>query len=265
MQPTPSSTGNVIEMRDVALGSMRDVSLRVAEHINWRVTAGDYWAIAGVQGSGKSDLMMMTAGLMGPLEGSYRLLGEEMPIFDEARLQHRLRLGFVFDGGQLLNHLTVRQNVALPLRYHRNLTADDAEPLVWQMLERTGLQDWADSTPGALGRNWHKRVGLARALMLKPEVLLLDNPLAGLDLVHIEWWLAFLDRLAGGFQELDLPPMTLVVTASDLRPWRNRARQFAVLREHRLTALGSWAEAESAGLQLLGELLASETRGKTRE
>lgn len=263
MQPTSPRPENVIEMHDVAVGSMRDLSLRVIEHINWTVATGDYWAIAGLQGSGKSDLMMMTAGLMGPVDGSYRLLGEEMPIFDEPRLRHRLRLGFVFDGGQLLNQLTVRQNVALPLRYHQNLSVADAEPFVWRILERTGLESWADSTPGALGRNWHKRVGLARALMLKPEVLLVDNPLGGLDLLHSDWWLAFLDRLSEGIEELELPPMTLIVTASDLRPWRNRARQFAVLRERRLAVLGSWAQAESAGQELLRELLAGDGRSQT--
>src|SRR5438876_5384484 len=107
--------GPVIEMENVAVGAMRDQSTMVVEEINWTVAAGDYWVVAGLQGAGKSDFLMMTAGLMPPAEGNYRLFGEEMPIFDEGRLRHRLRLGLVFDGGQLLNHLTVWENVALPL------------------------------------------------------------------------------------------------------------------------------------------------------
>ena len=64
------------------------------------------------------------------------------------------------------------------------------------LLELTELSPWAESRPGALGRNWQKRVGLARALALEPDVLLLDNPLGGLDLRHTQWWLNFLGQLS---------------------------------------------------------------------
>src|SRR5690606_34926980 len=111
-----------------------------------------------------------TAGLIPPVEGSYRLFGNDMPIYTENRLGERLLLGLVFDGGQLFNHLTVSENIALPLRYHRNLTAAEAAPDVQRLLEWAELTPWADSTPGAMGRNWQKRVGLARALMLRPEI-----------------------------------------------------------------------------------------------
>ena len=165
-----------IQMRGVAVGAISDQSRLLVEEINWTVASGDYWAVAGLQGAGKSDLLLMTGGLMPPARGAYRLFGQEMPIFDEARLKERLRLGLVFDGGQLFNHLTVSENVALPLRYHRNLSQAEAEPEVSAILESLELAPWADSTPGALGRNWQKRVGLARALALKPEVVLVDNP-----------------------------------------------------------------------------------------
>src|SRR5213595_2170394 len=117
----------VIEMRDVAVGAMRDQSTIVVEEINWTVAAGDYWVIGGLQGSGKSDFLMMTGGLMPPVHGSYQLFGEQMPIFEETRLKERLRLGLVFDGGQLFNHLTVGENVALPLRYHDNLAEEESK------------------------------------------------------------------------------------------------------------------------------------------
>src|SRR5882724_3562096 len=165
----------VIEMRNVAVGAMRDQSTIVVEEINWTVTAGDYWVLAGLQGSGKTDFLLMTGGLMPPAGGEYRLLGERMPIFEEARLKQRLRLGLVFDGGQLVQHLTVWQNVALPLRYHQDVAAAQAQAEVEKILEALELAPWADRAPGTLGRNWQKRVGLARALALQPEVLLLDS------------------------------------------------------------------------------------------
>src|ERR1044071_7409198 len=120
-KPPANPTVPVIEMKAVSVGALRDQSVPVVEAINWTVTAGDYWVVAGLQGSGKTDFLLMTAGLMAPAQGAYRLFGEQMPMFDEARLEERLRLGLVFDGGQLFNHLTVAENVALPLRYHRNL------------------------------------------------------------------------------------------------------------------------------------------------
>jgi phospholipid/cholesterol/gamma-HCH transport system ATP-binding protein len=249
--PTP-----IIQMEDVAIGAMRDPETVVLGEIYWNVNDGEYWVIGGLQGSGKSDFVLATAGLMAPLRGRYLFLGEEMPIFDEARLPMRLKLGLVFETGQLFNHLTVRQNVALPLRYHRNLTMEQAQSEVQPVLEALELAPWADSTPGALGRNWQKRVGLARALMLKPELLIVDNPLIGLDLRHTNWWLGFLEELSRGHNLFEKRALTLVVTTADLRPWQGRAPQFAILQDKRMHILGSWSQVEGAGQQAARELLA---------
>ena len=129
------------------------------------------------------------------------------------------------------------------------------------MLELTGLAPWSDCTPGMVGRSWQKRAGLARALMLKPEVLLLDNPLGGLDAQHSNWWLNFLDQLAGGHQLLRGQPMTVVVTADDLRPWKNNSRRFALLQDKRFAALGAWAELERAADPAVRKLLAQGLAG----
>jgi ABC-type transporter Mla maintaining outer membrane lipid asymmetry ATPase subunit MlaF len=244
-------------MNGVAAGSMRAPDVTVVEDINWRVAAGDYWVLAGLHGSGMSDFLMTVAGLMGPLRGSYRLFGEAMPLFGDAHLSTRIRLGLVFDGGQLFNHLTLAENIALPLRYHRNLTRAGAEETVAAMLERTELSPWAGSTPGVIGRNWQRRAGLARALMLQPEVLLLDNPLAGLDLRHTNWWLNFLDQLSAGSALPAGKPMTLIVAAEDLRPWRGRARQFAVLQGRQLAVFDSQSELEQTLEPLVREMLAA--------
>jgi len=247
-------------MRDVAVASMRDQGRIVLSDVNWTVAPREYWVVAGLQGSGKTDFLAMTGGLMGPAAGRYLLFGDEMPIFDEVRLKTRLRLGLVFETGQLFNHLTVWENVALPLRYHKNLTKAAAAPNVQEMLAALELEPWADSTPGAIGRPWQKRVGLARALMLRPEILLVDCPLTGLDLRHTSWWLDFLDRLSKGHALLGGRPLTLILTAADLRLWKNRASHFAILRDERFTAMGSWerVEAEKA---LAQELLTSEVAG----
>jgi ABC-type transporter Mla maintaining outer membrane lipid asymmetry ATPase subunit MlaF len=257
-ETAPQTEEPVIRMENVAVGSLQDLSVRVAEEVNWRVQPGDYWVIAGLQGAGKTDFLMMTGGVMAPLQGRYWLFGQEMPIFDEARLKERLRLGLVFETGQLFNQLTVRENLALPLRYHRNLTAAEAAPEVQAFLDAMELAAWADSTKGAIGRNWQKRVGLARALTLQPEMLLIDNPLAGLDLRHVNWWLGFLGELSKGHQLLHQRPLTLAVSTADLRPWKGQARQFATLRNKRLSLLGSWAQLEAGNEELVRELLPAE-------
>ena len=120
---------------------------------------------------------MMTAGLMTPVKGSYKLFGMETQTFGEAELAERLRVGFVFEGGHLFNHLTVRENVALPLQYHRDLPSAAAAQEVQTLLELMELTPLADITPPNISDNWRQRAALARALILKPEVLLLDNPL----------------------------------------------------------------------------------------
>jgi len=253
--PLTQAAAYVIEMREVTIGALREPSLVLAEGVNWRVAPGDYWAVAGLQGAGKSDFLMTTAGQAPPLAGVYKLFGEPMPIFDEARLKTRLRMGLVFDNGQLFNHLTVAENVALPAHYHENLAPAEDQSHVQGLLEAMELAPWAGRSPSGIGRNWQKRVGLARTLVLRPELLLVDDPLAGLDPRHTNWWLGFMDALSRGHPLLAGRPLTLVVTTSDLRPWKGHARQFAVLKSQKLSVLGSWSQLENATDELVQELL----------
>lgn len=257
-ETTTNPAPPALEMRDVALTAMRDPRVMVAEGINWTVNAGELWVVAGPQRSGKSDFLMLADGLMSPKRGSYRFFGNAMPIFEDERLAERRRLGFVFDGGQLFNHMTIAENVALPLRYHENLTPEEAEPRVRVMLELTELSRYADRQPAHVARNWQKRAGLARALMLQPDVLLLDNPLARLDARHTNWWLNFLGQLARGQTTLRDQPMTLVATGESFRPWRDAASHFATLNDGMFCVIGNRAALETSADALVRELLALE-------
>ena len=254
-----------MEMRDLSVGAMRAQNLTVAQGINWTVNAGEFWVVAGPQRSGKSDFLMLAGGLMSPTRGLYRCFGAEMPIYEDERLTERRRLGFVFDGGQLFNHLTVAENVALPLRYHENLSRDQAEPRVRAMLDLTDLSRFADGLPAAIARNWQKRAGLARALMLQPDVLLLDNPLSRLDTRHANWWLSFLAQLARGQTAMRDRPMTLVATSESFRLWRDRATHFATLYDGTFSVIGSRAALEASADALVRELLVMELPAGTTD
>src|SRR5690348_13278540 len=138
-----TSTQLAIEMRGVSVSSMRDISTIVVEDVNWSVKPGDWWVSSGLQGSGKSDFLMLTGGMMAPVSGAYFFFGEDMPIFEDDRLQDRLKLGFVFENGQLFNHLTISENISLPLRYHQNLGEAEADAEVRKLLELTELAPFA--------------------------------------------------------------------------------------------------------------------------
>jgi ABC-type transporter Mla maintaining outer membrane lipid asymmetry ATPase subunit MlaF len=245
-----------IEMRGVNVVAMRDASFTVVEDVNWSVAAGEFWVVAGQEHSGKSDLLMLAAGLMSPGNGSCKLFGNDTKNFGEAELAERLRVGFVFQGGQLFNQLTVAENVALPLRYQKTITAGEAALAVQALLELMELTPLADVTPANIAANWRQRAALARALILKPEVLLLDNPQAGLATRHRQWWLRFLEQLSRGHGQFGGQPMTIAATADDLRPWQNTRRKFAVLRDKKFIPLGSWNEVEAAKDPMVKELLA---------
>ncbi|OHE81541.1 MAG: hypothetical protein A2107_12610 [Verrucomicrobia bacterium GWF2_62_7] len=249
----------VIEMFDAAVTSARAPGAAVISDINWCVSLDDYWVIGGPTGSGKSDLLATAAGLQRPLRGVHRIFGRELANLHEAdRLRERLRVGIVFeDGARPFPQLTVAENVALPLRYHSDWDEAMLRQRVEEMLEVTELSAFADSAPSDLMRALIPRVGMARALALGPEVLLLDNPLAGLGPRQERWWLNFIASLAAGHPSMKGRKMTLVVVCDDLRPWMNQGRQFALLKGKHFLPLGGRADLERCNEPLLRDLTAA--------
>ncbi len=253
--PTTATLTPALDLRGLGVASMRNPNLTVVREVNWTVRPGEFWVVGAPQHSGKSDFLMTLGGIMSPAEGEFSFLGEAMPIFEESRMAHRLKLGFVFDGGQLLGSLTVAENIALPLRYHSRLAAAEIETRVNALLELTELTPWANHTPVNVARSWQQRAGLARALALTPEVLLLDSPLTGLDVRHTSWWLNFLTALSQGHPLLEGKPLTIVASADDLRPWRHCANRVACLRQRQLAVLGDWAAVAASNESVVKDLL----------
>lgn len=258
--PNPASqTVPAIDMRNVTVGALHDPSTTSVEGVNWTVQAGEFWVIGGLHGSGKTDFLSLTAGLIGGLTGEYRMFGRLMPIPQGDSLEDRLRVGLVFDGGQMIRSLSVRQNVSLPLCYHRELEPVEAEEKVQAMLKWTGLEEVADSHHDVVSGSVRKRVGLARALIMQPDLVVIDNPLGNLDRRETAWWLRFLRELSVGTGSRAGRAATVIVSAGDLGPWRGVATHFAVLKARRLLTVGTAAElgaqSDPAVQELISEAL----------
>ncbi len=222
----------LIEAIQADVTSLQTAQVQI-KGMDWKVGGGEFWVIGGAHASGKSDLLATTAGLQRPAAGEFRIFGQDLYALDEDELlKQRLRTGLVFkNGGRMFSHLTVAENVALPLQYHGLGEEEKIPAVVEQLLELTGLAEFAKSTTSNLGINWRQRVGLARALALQPELLLLDEPLAGLEPKHRRWWLDFLAQLSA-------KKTTLVVATNDVAPWSDSGRQFALLRDQRWQVVG---------------------------
>jgi ABC-type transporter Mla maintaining outer membrane lipid asymmetry ATPase subunit MlaF len=245
-----------MEMEHVTVTALRNPAEPVLTDVNWKVGRGEFWAVAGLVRTGKSDLMTLAAGIMPPHCGTYRVFGNELLTgFEEEQLALRLRLGLVFDGGQLFHPLTLAENIALPLRYHWGHLDFDLNPRLQALEALTGLERWMQRLPMQVNHHWRQRIGLARALALKPEILLLDSPLTGLDPRDSAWWVETISALAKGHPILDERPATVVVTGDNLRPWATRATHFAVLKDRAFFPLGPREELAANPEPLLHELL----------
>lgn len=143
---------------------------------------GSTVTVMGGSGSGKTVLLRLTAGLIKPDRGRIRTLGMDItPLSEEALLPVRRRMGFVFQGAALFDSLSVYENVAYPLREHTILPETEVAERVHRLLARVGLHDVDGKLPAELSGGMRKRVGIARALVLGPELVLYDEPTAGLD------------------------------------------------------------------------------------
>jgi ABC-type transporter Mla maintaining outer membrane lipid asymmetry ATPase subunit MlaF len=250
----------VLEFVDATIGALNDPARVMIEGACWKVERGDFWGIGGLQGSGKTDFLMVAAGLTASVRGACRLFGRDAGSGADYDLNRR-RLGLVFDGGQLLRHLTVLENVALPIRYHRNCPPEACEAEVDRLLRFTRTHAVAEKRPGDISRNGRQRAGLARALALKPDVLLLDSPLSGLDPRQSRWWVETLAALSNGHEILDGRALTLVVTTQDLHPWKSVARQFGILKRRRLMTLDRDRDGGGPAERLIQEMLRVEPEG----
>jgi phospholipid/cholesterol/gamma-HCH transport system ATP-binding protein len=170
----------VLEVRGIVTRFGSDV---IHDGVSFAIPRGEVAALIGGSGTGKSVLLKEMIGLLAPDAGSISLLGTEVwSAGDEQLALLRQRFGMLFQDGALFSSLTVAENIAVPLHEHTALTDELIEPLVGLKLALVGLAaDVGRKMPATLSGGMRKRVALARALALEPEILFLDEPTSGLD------------------------------------------------------------------------------------
>jgi phospholipid/cholesterol/gamma-HCH transport system ATP-binding protein len=169
----------LIEIRNV---SKAFNGLRVLEDVSLTVEKGTTVVILGKSGVGKSVLLKTVIGLIQPDSGSIRIDGNEVVGMDRKNLNElRKQTGYLFQGAALYDSMTVRENLAFPLERNARVSGAELAQRIIQQLQMVGLEDAIDKMPSELSGGMKKRVGLARALITNPGIMLYDEPTTGLD------------------------------------------------------------------------------------
>lgn len=194
--PEPTTDTNVQPDETAALATVKEEPViliqglcksftdhEVLRGIDLHVKKGENLVVLGKSGTGKSVLIKCLIGLEWPDAGEITICGQNITTLSYKEMNAlRLRVGFLFQNGALYDSMTVRENLAFPLRQHKKtLSKEKKEALINEMLDNVGLLDSIDLLPSKLSGGQMKRIGLARTLILRPEIMLYDEPTTGLD------------------------------------------------------------------------------------
>ena len=224
--------------------------------INLRATRGEILVIMGGSGCGKSTLLRTIIGAEVPTKGTISVLGHEIHELEEEPLNAlRKRFAILFQSGALYNSMSVGENVALPLREHTDLDDEIIRIMVKMKLELVGLRDFENLRPAQISGGMKKRVGLARALALDPEIIFYDEPGAGLDPVVA----GVIDKLI-----MDLSQkigVTSIVVTHEMGSAFRIADRMVMLYEGRVVAEGTPDEIRNSANPLVKQFINGEPDG----
>ena len=223
--------------------SVEDVVTRYGEtmvhdHISLSVKEGEIYGLLGFSGSGKSTLLKEMIMLLRPQSGSIQVLGNDvLNISPSEATELKKRFGVLFQSGALFSSLTVAENIGIALKEYTDLPQELINVIVKARIKLVGLPEHAGTLyPAELSGGMTKRVSLARALSMDPEILFLDEPTSGLDPVGAEEF----DQLIVSLR--DLSGFTVVMVTHDLNLIVNVVDRFSVLFDHKVIGEGSFEE-----------------------
>ncbi len=247
-----SAPGSPVEVREVWRAFEQKPVLC---GVSFALAKGTTLAVMGGSGTGKTVLLRIVAGLLRPDAGQVALFGTRIDTMrEEQMLALRRRTGFVFQGAALFDSLSVFENVAFPLREHTSLSLGEITDRVHRFLSLVGLPGTDDLLPAALSGGMRKRVGIARALVMEPEVVFFDEPTAGLDPTNARLVSELIAELRAGVCD------TAIVVTHDLEFAEMVADQMAILHQGRFADTGTPAEIRRSASDDVQRFLAGELR-----
>lgn len=221
----------MIEVRDLkkSFGSHP-----ILEGVDFRIETGESVVIIGRSGGGKSVLLKHLIGLLKPDEGQVRIDQEDIvPMNERQLLRVRHKFGMLFQGAALFDSMTVAENVAFAFRRDRSLPEKEVARKVCEVLELVDLPGIQNKKPSELSGGMRKRVGLARAIIYQPEIVLYDEPTTGLDPIVSD----SIDQLI--LRVRDRLDVTTVVVTHDMRSARRLGQRILMLHERKIYATGT--------------------------
>lgn len=242
--------GLIIEIKD--LYKSYD-SLHVLQGLRLGIKKGETITILGGSGTGKSLLLRLITGLEKPDLGEIRIEGKNIvPLTEHELLPMRRKIGMLFQGGALFDSLSAGENVAYPIREHFHLPEGEIQRIVREKLGLVGLEGIEDNMPAELSGGMKKRVALARAIAIDPEIILYDEPTTGLDPANIK-------RITHLIIELQkILTATSIVVTHDLNSAYVMTDRLALLHRGRIVMVGTKEEFVSSELQEVKDFVAGE-------
>lgn len=254
-KPRPEAeNGVVVELRGVVKSF---AGPRILDGLDLKAIAEETLVIMGKSGSGKSVTLKHIVGLETPDAGEVHVFGKDLSRLGRAELAAmRLRLGYLFQSGALLNWMTIEENVELPLREHRrSLSAEERREKVIEKLRLVEMESARSKYPAEVSGGMKKRAALARAIVLEPDIILYDEPTSGLDPV-----------IANTINDLIIHTQetlrtTQIVVTHDMESAYRIADRIAMLYEGKIIATGAVEEIRSSKDPIVQQFITGSTEG----